>query len=135
MEALNRISQEKWTTGMRQVANFYKSLAPEVIDNPILVLIVNDSALQAEASYDKSGIFVLNQIKLGKQFFEDFPGNMEKVCDLFIHEMAVEFQGKSPKQENGILSRLGARLTNLALTKPHLFKKESWGSTRKSAKG
>ena len=119
---LNEIPESKWTKKMKLLVSFYKGLAPELIQNPILIKIANDHGLQAKATYGSSGILVLNKARLGNLFFEEFPDNMEEACDLLIHELGHEYSlDHLSRKYHRVLTRLGAKLTMAALNSPELF--------------
>tara|TARA_Y100000310_G_scaffold326019_1_gene390351 strand:- start:5990 stop:7474 length:1485 start_codon:yes stop_codon:yes gene_type:complete len=119
---LNKIEVENWTPQMHRVVEFYKRMAINLLAKSIYVVIANDSKLQAAATYGPGGILVLNKMSLGSKFFDNFPDNMEEVCNLFIHELGHEFSGDhlSEKYYNS-LTMLGARMVTFALKDPKLF--------------
>jgi len=116
---LLEIPIEHWSPGMTQVVDFCKRVSPVLLDGQnISVSIANDAAITNRSVY-AHGILVLNLFKLGKKFFEDFPDNIEELFDILLHELAHEYERdhSSPQYYNA-LTRLGARLTMLALKDP-----------------
>jgi len=122
---LTEIPMDKWTENMKKVADLFKRLAPPLLDEKhIFVVIANDPALKAVATYGPNGVLVLNRFRLGKRFFDEF--NMESSLDLLIHELGHEYSGDhlSAHYYNA-LTQIGARLSLLALKEPDLFKVNS----------
>ena len=63
-----------------------------------------------------------NLQRLGHNFFNDFPANMERVNSLLLHELAHERESDhlSDRYHSAICD-YGARLAQLALGNPRLF--------------
>jgi len=117
----NVISEDKWTPKMKIVAAFAKTYAMALMGVSINVQIVREPGVFWNANYG-SRTLTINYSKLGKMFFENFPGNRERAIDLFIHEFGHEYSSDHLSTDYfHSLTKLGAKSTILALTQPELF--------------
>tara|TARA_Y100000310_G_scaffold345405_1_gene464597 strand:- start:5309 stop:5731 length:423 start_codon:yes stop_codon:yes gene_type:complete len=117
---LLEIPMSDWTPGMVRVATFCRRISPMLLDGKdIWVSIANDASLTNRSVYTPHRMLILNSFRLGKDFFEDFPSNMEELLDILLHELGHEYcrDHSSPLYYN-VLTRLGAKLTMLALKDP-----------------
>jgi hypothetical protein len=122
------IDEDKWTDGMRNIANYSKWVAREAVNRGISVSFINDSSLSILASYGGSGQLTYNVGRLGYAFFDGGPSY--EVDKLLIHEL-----GHDPKYGSGdhlssayyeCLCRVGAKLKELALRYPDKMKEFGW---------
>jgi hypothetical protein len=109
------IPPEKWTQGMRAIADYAVFLGQELMDVAVRVRFVHSTGNFA-ACYG-SGKLDFNLFRLGHKFFEQ--GITEEVDRLLLHEAAHQYSGDHLSEEyhEGICL-LGARLKKLALEKP-----------------
>lgn len=120
---LSVIPFNKWTVGMHKVEKFAKELAFLLLDKSIHVDITNDRGLHFAATYGPDGHLVLSKWKLGNNFFDTFPHNMNTVLSLLIHEFGHEYScDHLSSQYHQALCDLGARLALIVVKKPGLFK-------------
>jgi hypothetical protein len=116
---------EKWTPGMEKVAEFMGLLGKELLGGMISCVIVREPKEYCSASYGRRRL-TLNLSHLGHKFFDEFPGNIEQVIDLAIHEFGHEYSGNHLSEDYyHALTRLGAKCTMLALRNPKFFPVQS----------
>ena len=112
---------EKWTPGMEKMAMFMGLLGKELLGRMISCTIVREPTVNWAANYG-IGSLTMNLGKLGHRFFDEFPGNIEQVIDLAIHEFGHEYSGNHLSEDYyHALTRLGAKCTMLALKEPAFF--------------
>lgn len=117
-DPLKRVPQEKWTPRMHKVVEYLQSMAYELLGCSIGIEVVSDVTWPSAATYGP-GILTLNLGRLGHRWFE---GSLEQVNDLMIHEFGHHFSMDHLSSEyHAALTRLGAKLTGVALAKPALF--------------
>ncbi|KKL27251.1 hypothetical protein LCGC14_2387090, partial [marine sediment metagenome] len=116
------IPPDKWTKGMKRVMAFYTAVISELIGAEAHIRIVRDKGNHFQAWYG-GRVLTLNLQYLGHAFFNNFPHqNFVEVADLLIHELGHEYEKDHlSKAYNDALTRLGAKLTKMALTNPELF--------------
>jgi hypothetical protein len=116
------IPREKWTPGMRRVAEYVERVGHELVGG-LVVRIVRDSGNRRFSAWYGHKEITFNLVRLGHRFFNDFPANMERVNSLLLHEIAHERESDhlSDRYHTAICD-YGARLTQLALDSPRLFK-------------
>ncbi|MBW8015104.1 MAG: hypothetical protein FVQ82_02885 [Planctomycetes bacterium] len=114
------IPYDKLTDKQKLVVDFTKGLARRImgIDIEVNVYAINDPF----AACYGGGEFSYNVKRLRASFFNNFPTNLEAVIDLIIHEFGHEYSGNHLSDEYyNALSKLGAKMTLLALADPKFF--------------
>lgn len=110
------IPQDKWTSGMKQIADYAVFLGQELMQVPVTVTFVNTTNAFL-ACYAAGGDLHFNLFRLGHAWFEQGIG--EEVDRLLIHEYGHEYSGDHLSEEyHEALCSLGAKLKKLALEKP-----------------
>jgi hypothetical protein len=115
------IPVEKWTPGLRNIAEFSKAMAAALGIGQITVAFTSNISANYIACYGgKRLMYAVG--KLGHAWFNQ--GVREEVMDLLLHELAHEYSGDHlSKQFNDAISMLGGKMTQLALDNPNLFAK------------
>lgn len=107
------IPEEKWSSGMREIADFAKSVAEKVLSRRIAVKFCATPHHLGGASYGPSGELVFNKFRLGADWFEG--GINDDVVQLLIHEFGHEYSPDHLSSEyHKALCRIGAKLFALA---------------------
>jgi hypothetical protein len=107
------IPEEKWTKGMREVAEFARMVAARVLSRQIRVKFCATAHHLGGASYGPSGDLVFNKFRLGADWFEH--GITENVVSLIIHEFGHNMSLDHLSSEyHEALCRIGAKLFVLA---------------------
>jgi hypothetical protein len=115
------IPQDKWTPGMKSIAEYALFLGRELMDVEVKVTFVNTTN-NFSACYAAGGDLHFNLFRLGYAWFEK--GVSEEVDRLLLHEAAHEFSSDHLSEEyHDALCRLGAGLKKLALEKPEEFRR------------
>jgi hypothetical protein len=110
------IPDERWTGGMKQVADYAVFLGQELMGIAVTVTFVNTTNNFA-ACYAAGGDLHFNLFRLGHKWFEG--GITEDVDRLLIHEFGHQYSGDHlSKEYHDALCLLGAKLKRLALEKP-----------------
>lgn len=119
-EPLRLIEQKDWTDGMNALNDFLHVVSNELLGHGIHVQMANDAQWPFAATYGPTGTLVFNVGRLGRKWFEN--GITEAVLDLIIHEFGHEYESDhlSERYYNA-LSRLGAKMTLLAVQHPEIF--------------
>jgi hypothetical protein len=127
-DAPNRVllPESDWSNGMRNIASYAKEIARRTISRNTLRVTIDKGHKGAgwEACYG-NGELTFNLATLGAEFFEHGPNLRVNV--LLIHEFSHNHE--SNHLSDGFADAghdIGARLTELALTEPELFKKHGW---------
>lgn len=116
------LEPDKWTPGMRQIAEYAVFLGKELMQVPVQVTFVNTTNAFL-ACYAAGGDLHFNLFRLGHAWFEQ--GITEEVDRLVIHEFGHQYCGDHLSEEyHDALCLLGARLKKLALAKPEAFRQE-----------
>ena len=116
------VPKSAWTPAMHQVVNMIVRLSEKLIGFKVAVVIVNDRRHQGNqfSAWYGGGVLHLNLRRLGRKWFE---GPKEHILDLLIHELAHEYSTSHLSSDyHDALSRLGAKMTVLALKNKRLFK-------------
>ncbi len=109
------IGPDKWTEGMKKVAEYAVFLGHELMDVAVTVSFVNTT--NAFAACYGPGDLHFNLFRLGHAWFEN--GITEEVDRLLIHEFGHQYSGDHlSEQYHEALCQLGAKLKKLALEKP-----------------
>ena len=110
------IPQEKWTPGMKAIAEYAVFLGRELMDVAAKVTFVNTTN-NFVACYAAGGDLHFNLFRLGYAWFDK--GVTEEVDKLILHEYGHQFSGDHLSEEyHDALCLLGARLKKLSLEKP-----------------
>jgi len=127
------IPEEKWTPGMRRLAGYFEKIGDELVGGTT-VRIVRDAGNRRFSAWYGQKEITFNLQRLGHKFFNEFPGNLERVNSLLLHEFAHEHEGDHLSEDyHGAICDLGGRLTQLALEKPKLFKGK-WNGKKRGKK-
>jgi hypothetical protein len=107
------IPESKWTTGMREVADFAKRMAEQVLEKQITVKFCSTPHHLGAASYGPNGELVFNKFRLGAEWFER--GISEGVMRLLIHEFGHDScLDHLSSDYHEALCRIGAKLFGIA---------------------
>lgn len=121
------IPEESWTKEMQELSRFCVALGSNLFDNhTVTVRYVLEPHVTWTANYEKGGWLCLNLGRLGKEWpnreFDD-----EDLLSLLIHEYAHEYSSDHLSSAyHRACTRLGARVTRLALTTPRLFQRATY---------
>lgn len=119
------VNENKWTNNMRNVVDYSKWLAKELMGVDLTVRIVHPKCklMHFAACYGNKELH-FNLLKLGHSWFSR--GITDDVNELIIHEFGHEYESNHLSESYyKALCKLGAKLTRLALEKPHEFKRYS----------
>lgn len=114
------IPKDKWTEDMTRIAKFASVLFKALESKTLNVVIVNEPQAGWSANFGGTRL-CLNYGRLGKNWFA-LPNRDVEVLDLLIHEYVhytVDDHLSDKMHETA--TRIGARLTNLALDNPKMF--------------
>ena len=103
---------------MRRLADYAKSLAPDLIGKKIAVNVYNEFGGDAAANYG-CGVLYFNLARLGHEFFNDPIGPEQ--TSLIIHEIAHEQGSWHNWKYINHLEALAGKAVQLALENPVLF--------------
>lgn len=113
------IPEDKWTEGMRNIAEYAVFLADELMDVQVKVTFVN-STNNFAACYGPGDLH-FNVFRLGHRWFDQ--GINEEVDRLLIHEYGHQWSPDHLSEEYyDALCLLGAKLKKLALEKPEAIR-------------
>lgn len=119
-EPLNVIPLAEWTPGMERFAAFAKLIGYELLGVEVAVRIVRGFGWNYDATYGPNSGLVVNLMRVGHDFFNSPIG--EKQLDLLIHEYGHHYCGDHLAADfHRALTRLGAKMTLLALRSPEVF--------------
>ncbi len=122
-----RLSDDKLTTGMQQVALFAQALAKRMLHRSIQVRFFDAPGKSFLAAYGK-GSLSFNVGLLGPNWF-DQSFSEEGVLNLLLHEFAHDFEGNHLSSAyHDACTLLGAKLAVLALNNPELFDRKSYST-------
>lgn len=119
------IPREEWTPYMHARAEFSSDLFTKLTSENCYVVIVNEPQVNWAANFGPGGPLgfrlCLNYGRLGKSWFA-LPNRDETVLDLLLHEYVHHtVEDHLSDEMHKTATRLGARLTNLALNEPEFF--------------
>lgn len=121
------VPRDKWTPAMRAVAAYSAEVCRELVGSRIEVLILSDITESWAACYGDQGL-VFNLGRLGHAFFNECLRDDSVLAPtlrlnaLLIHELAHHCESNHlDERYHDALCALGAKLTQLALTRPALF--------------
>ena len=113
------IAPDKWTPGMKAIADYAVFLGKELMEVAVTVTFVNTT--NAFLACYAPGDLHFNMFRLGHAWFES--GINEEVDKLLIHEFGHQYSGDHLSEEyHEALCVLGAKLKKLALAKPEAFR-------------
>lgn len=116
---INLIPPENWSAGMIRVVEFAKIVAHEILGAKISVRIANEFNWSAKATYGPTEL-TYNLARCGHDYFNN--GITDDVIDDIIHEFGHHYEMDHLSREYyDALTKLGAKMTRLALNKPELF--------------
>jgi len=119
-ENVTVVPPEKWSAGMKKVADYAVFLGKELMNVGVQVTFVNTTNAFS-ACYAAGGDLHFNLFRLGHAWFEK--GITEAVDELLIHEFGHQFSGDHLSEEyHEALCKLGAGLKRLALEQPEKFR-------------
>lgn len=123
-DALKILPPSKWTADMHKVVAYIMGLAPHLIGRPIAnVQIANDAQWPFAATYGPETGLTLNAGRLGHRWFG---GPLRLINDLLIHELGHHYCSNHLSSDYyKALTSLGARMVDLALSKPGLFEQRA----------
>lgn len=119
---LKKLDNDKWTPEIKQTAQKARDIAYVLLRTHISVHIANDFGWPFAGSFGPDGFLTLNLSRLGYNWF-DWRKNRESIIGLLLHEFA--HYKVSDHLSNAFAdecTRLGAKLTEAALSSPMVFK-------------
>jgi len=115
-ENVTIIPADKWTPGMKAIADYSAFLGRELMDVAVTVTFVNTTN-NFVPCYAPGGDLHFNVFRLGHAWFDQ--GITVEVDTLILHEAAHQYSGDHLSEEyHDALCRLGAKLKKLAMEKP-----------------
>lgn len=103
------IPEEKWTKGMREIADYAKKMARLVMNKTIVVKYCATAHHLGGASYGPCGDLTFNKFRMGNEWFEQ--GITVEVVDLLIHEFGHEYSlNHLEAAYHDALTRIGAKV-------------------------
>lgn len=114
------IPEEKWSSGMKNMASYAKDLALRVLGRGIEVRFETRFGAVDVANY-APGYLCFNVSRLGYKWFDS--GVWDGANELLIHELAHEYGDHLTEEFDDGMSRIGAKMTTLALKEPEFFRK------------
>lgn len=115
------IPEADWTFDMQRLASFSDLLFQHLIGHPLQVVIVNEPKVSWLANFGDRRL-CLNYGRLGKAWFAREKRD-PKVLDLLLHEYChTTCLDHLSHEMHETATRLGAKLANIALDHPNLFK-------------
>jgi hypothetical protein len=117
---LTLVNPMGWTHGMSRIAGFAQDIARELLGRSRLTVQIANEPDWVAATFGHGAPLVLNLPRLGDAFFHS--GITDDVIDLIIHEFGHHYSvDHLSSAYHDALTKLGAQMTRLALTKPELF--------------
>ncbi len=117
---LKLIPEDQLSNGMLRVMHFAHNAARKLLGHGLTVLFAREPEWDVKATYGKTRVLVFNVPALGPDFF--LGGITNEVIDLLIHEFGHEYESDHlSRNYYHTLTRLGAKMTRLALDHPELF--------------
>jgi hypothetical protein len=115
---LRTLARAEWSPEIRGVVAYIGRIAPKLIGVSVDVTIANDVAWGFSAAYG-GGSLTINLARLGHKWFD---GPLPAINDLLIHEFGHQYASNHLSEDYyRALTKLGAKLTQLALDEPELF--------------
>jgi len=117
-EPLDYIPEEKWSTGMRNIAEYAQMLGKKLLHDHTTIRFYRYFKDQAAARGGKNTI-EFNMAKLRKSWFDEIGAEQTA---LILHEMSHCGGAGHDWQYQKLFERLSGEAVHLALDKPELFK-------------
>lgn len=115
------IPEDKWTAGMRGIAEYARDLAWKLIARGITIVMEVEPTQGYGANYGHRTL-TFNVGRLGHDWFNH--GVTEAVNDLLLHELGHEYESNHLSAAYyKALTKLGAKLARLVLADPTFFQK------------
>lgn len=120
---LNEIAPAEWTDEIRAVVDYIQRVAPHLVGRSIVsVRIVSNVTWPFAGTYGPESGLTLNLGRLGHRWFA---GPLREINDLLIHELGHHYCSNHLSSDYyDALTKLGAKLVELALAKPEMFNRE-----------
>lgn len=116
---------EKWTPGMRRIAEFTQRMARQLIGHEISVLFEKGRSRSPFSANYGDRVLTFNHDLLGKKWFQQDVSS-ESVLDLIIHELAHEYASNHLDEKfHKACTKLAAKAVQTALTSPEIFELHS----------
>jgi len=114
------LAREKWGSEMVRTVEFIERIAELLVEGPVRVDVTSDISWPFAAAYGGRQM-VLNLGRLGHKWFS---GPLAPITNLVLHELGHEYASNHLSSDyHAALTRLGAKMTDLALDRPELFKR------------
>lgn len=118
-----QILEQDQTPGMRAVVKYAERIGEALLGFEPVVNVARDRYNRKFRAWYGSRCLTFNLVTCGHKFFNEFPANIDEVNDLLIHEFGHEYcSNHLDEAYYRALTRLGAKMVRLALTKPRIFK-------------
>jgi hypothetical protein len=118
-QPLTYLPQDEWTPSMAAGVKYVQCVAKALIGESINVKLANEASWPFRATYGGREM-TFNIADLGYQWFD---GPLAQINDLVIHELGHHFSSNHLSEDYyRALTKLGARLVDLALAEPALFR-------------
>jgi len=115
------IPESEWSPGMKGVARYAKTIAKELLNIDVTVVMENEFRQPYAANYG-GRCLTFNVPKLRQSWF-NLAENFERITDLIIHELGHEISSNHLDEAyHKALTKFAGKLTYLALTRPSFFK-------------
>lgn len=115
---LKEVERDNWTPAMERFERYAQMLAKELMGVNLTVRIASDLSWPFGGAYG-DGMLTVNYARHGRRWFEEMGWQMDS---FLIHEFGHQYE--SNHLDAGYyraLTKLGAKMVELALTKPELF--------------
>lgn len=119
-DPLRIVPESDWTPDMQGLVHYVRRIAPHLVGREIAgVRIANDPQWPFAATYGLNSGLTLNLGRLGHKWFS---GPLLAINDLLIHEFGHHTCSNHLSEDYyDALTRLGAKLVDLALEQPEVF--------------
>ncbi len=123
-EPLKVLAEEDYTPEMRNVVAYFTRLAPALIGCGIIIRVADDRDWRFAGCFSKGGV---PELTINATFIKMGPAikhyDLQSLNDFFIHELAHFYEDNHLAEGfYKACTKLGAKLTVLALTNPQLFR-------------
>ena len=118
-QELRLVDRMDWTAEIKAVAGYIERVGTLLVGSVVTVRVASDISWPFAGTYG-GGLMTLNLGRLGHKWFA---GPLTAINDLVLHELGHHASGNHLSSEyHDALTLLGAKLTDLALTQPKLFR-------------
>jgi hypothetical protein len=115
---LTLVPESDWSPAIHRFVDRAKVIGHELLGTTVLVAIAREPGWRYDGTYGPSGNLVVNLMRVGHAFFED----QERQFDFLIHEFGHQYCGDHLSEDYyRALTKLGAKMTMLALQNPEFF--------------